>query len=495
MGSESSSQVLDLKPAIPGFSGLGEDYYSRVAPTPVPAPKLLAFNADAASLAGLAPSIADDPAFLARMAGAQAWPGASPIATVYAGHQFGVFVPQLGDGRAILAATLTGPDGTPWELQLKGAGKTPYSRFGDGRAVLRSSIREYLCGEAMAGLGIPTTRTLCLVGSDEPVQRESVETAAVICRMAPSHVRFGHFEYFYHRQQFDKLKPLADYLIDTYWQSQSQSQSQGKNRYADWLTDVVERTARLMAQWQSVGFVHGVMNSDNFSILGLTLDYGPYGFLDEFAAGKVFNHTDENGRYAYAEQPAIGHWNCTRLLQATLPLLHEDPDEAVKIAYGVLDHFGTAYVPENLRLWRAKLGLREPRDSDPELVNGLLKLMDRTHADFANTFRALAKPEAARDWIADTEAFDAWLRDYRARLASEQSDDAERAVRMNAANPKYLLRTHLVQAAIDKAQAGDPSEIEALRRLLMRPFDEQPGMERYAAAPPPGQHVELSCSS
>ncbi len=488
--------MLDSARPVSPFFALGEGYYSVVAPTPVASPQLLAFNPDAAALIGLAATEAARPEFLQIMSGAAPWPGATPIASVYAGHQFGAYVPQLGDGRAILIAQLRNAKNELWELQLKGAGKTPYSRFGDGRAVLRSSIREYLCGEAMAGLGIPTTRTLCLVGSSEPVQRETVETAAVICRMAPSHIRFGHFEYFYYRQQFDKLKTLADHVIDAYFPSpRLRGEGQGEGKYAEWLTEVVERTARLMAQWQSVGFVHGVMNSDNMSILGLTLDYGPYGFLDAFSSRQVFNHTDEQGRYAYGEQPGVGAWNCSRLLQATLPLLDEDPEKAVEIAYAILERYGPAYVPENLKLWRAKLGLREALEPDAELINSFLQLLDSSKADFATVFRLLAKPEAVRDHILDAAAFDRWLADYRARLAQENSDDAERAARMNRANPKYLLRNHVVQAVIEKAQAGDASEVEVLRQLLARPFDEQPGMERYAQPPPPGTHEELSCSS
>lgn len=479
-----------------------------VPPAPLPDPKLLAFNPDAAALIDLDPSEAARGEFLSIMAGNAPWPGATPIATVYAGHQFGAYVPQLGDGRAILVAQLRNARGELWELQLKGAGKTPYSRFGDGRAVLRSSIREYLCGEAMAGLGIPTTRTLCLVGSTEPVRRETLETAAVICRMAPSHIRFGHFEYFYYRQQFDQLRALADYVIDNYFpdprsrgEGDARSAS-GEGRYVAWLTEVVERTARLLAQWQAAGFVHGVMNSDNMSILGLTLDYGPYGFLDAFSAQQVFNHTDEQGRYAYGEQPGVGAWNCSRLLQATLPLLDDDADKAIEIAYSILERYGPVHVPENLRLWRAKFGLREPHDQDGDLINAFLNLLDRAKADFATAFRLLAQIStssdsvpALRDHFLQPGAFDAWLKDYRARLAQESSADAERGARMNRVNPKYLLRTHLLQAAIERAQAGEPSEIEVLRRLLARPFDEHPGMERYASPPPAGQAIDLSCSS
>jgi uncharacterized protein YdiU (UPF0061 family) len=426
------------------------------------------------------------------------------LSMLYAGHQFGVFVPQLGDGRAILVGQVRNDRGELWELQLKGAGKTPYSRFGDGRAVLRSTIREYLCGEAMHGLGIPTTRALCIVGSPEPVQRETLETAAVLCRLAPSHLRFGNFEVFYYRGEHDRLAPLADYVIDNYFPDLSRQGGAPtpelavgapprRDTYRAWLTEIVERTARLMAQWQAVGFCHGVMNTDNMSLLGLTLDYGPYGFMEQFESHWICNHTDEAGRYAYDQQPAVGHWNCAKLLQATLPLLDAEPEKAIEVAYAILERYGPAFVAENLARWRAKLGLREARDTDPELVNRLLHVLDRSRADFTNVFRLLADPAAARDHVADVTAYDAWLVDYRARLAGEQSDDAERAARMNRVNPKYVLRNHLAQAAIEKAQAGDFAEIETLRALFARPFDEQPGMERYTQ--PGTRKIEVSCSS
>jgi uncharacterized protein YdiU (UPF0061 family) len=474
----------------PRLPRLGEAYASVVPPTPLPEPHLVAFNPDAAALIGLDPREAQRPQFTQVMAGNAPLPGGMTLSALYAGHQFGVFVPQLGDGRAILIGQVRNERGELWELQLKGAGRTPYSRFGDGRAVLRSTIREYLCGEAMHGLGIPTTRALCIVGSPEPVQRETLETAAVLCRLAPSHLRFGNFEVFYYRGEHERLAPLADHVMSTYFPSIAPGD------YRAWLTDVVERTARLMAQWQAVGFCHGVMNTDNMSILGLTLDYGPYGFMEAFESHYICNHTDETGRYAWDQQPAVGHWNCSRLLQASLPLLDPAPEKAIEIAYGILERYGQAFVPENLARWRAKLGLREARDTDADLINDLLQILDRSRADFPVFFRALAGPAAARDHVADVAAFDQWLVAYHARLAGEQSEDGERAARMNRVNPKYVLRNHLAQAAIEKAQAGDFAEIETLRALLARPFDEQAGMERYAAAPPAGtQRVVVSCSS
>ena len=479
------------------FARLPGDYFSLVQPTPLPSPKLLHFNTDAAALIDLDPAEAQRQAFTEIFAGNVALKGAEPLSMLYAGHQFGSWVPQLGDGRAILLAQVRNAKDESWDLQLKGAGPTPYSRFADGRAVLRSTIREYLCSEAMHGLGIPTTRALCIVTSPQFVRRESMETAAIVCRMAPSHVRFGNFEVFYYREQYEKLQPLADHVIAEHF-------PQHVGDYVGWLSEVTERTARLMAQWQCVGFCHGVMNTDNMSILGLTLDYGPYGFLDAFDAGHVCNHSDEGGRYAYDRQPAIGHWNISRLLQATLPLLHTDAEQAVPIAQGILDRFGPAYAKEVTARWRAKLGLLDAQDNDPELINALLNLMHRGKSDFTRTFRHLsqirsnddATASLVRDEITDVAAFDAWVVDYRARLRSEQSDDAARTLRMKTVNPKYVLRNHLAQRAIEVAALGDASEIETLMTLLRRPFDEHPGYEAYAAEPPPeARHIEVSCSS
>lgn len=487
-------------PLRPRFAALGSPYVEAAPTLPVSEPRLVHFNKAVAAELGLDASQADDQELTQILGGNRTWPEYPSRSTVYSGHQFGVYVPQLGDGRAHLIAEITSPDEQVYELQLKGSGPTPYSRFADGRAVLRSSIREYLCSEAMHALGIPTTRALSLVASPQPVLRERPETAAVVCRVAPSFIRFGHFEFYYYTGQTERLGPLADHVIaEHYPQFVDRS-----DRYAAWLTEVVERTAWLMARWQAVGFCHGVMNTDNFSILGLTLDYGPYGFIDAFDAGHICNHSDEGGRYAYQQQPRIGHWNCSRLLQATLPLLSEVPEKAVEIATAILDRYPSAYAEKVTRLWADKLGLRELREEDPPLINELLTLMHRGHSDFTRTFRHLSRvrldqegPAAGvREEIADLEAFDAWVTQYRDRLRSEQSDDAGRSARMNQVNPKYVLRNHLAQAAIDKAQAGDFLEIDVLMKLLARPFDEQPDMEPYAAEPPPElRHIEVSCSS
>lgn len=490
--------TLDQFPFANRLAGLGETFFSRVEPRPLTRPRLLHFNAGLAAAIGLDPAAAGDPEFVAAMAGNRRVAGGDYLATVYAGHQFGVLVPQLGDGRAMLVGELQGHDGRHHELQLKGAGQTPYSRFADGRAVWRSSIREYLCSEAMHALGIPTTRALALVGADDPVRRETLERAAVVCRVAPSFIRFGHFEFFYFRDRHDELRALADHVIAAHYPELHDF----PERHAAWLTEVVERTARLMAHWQSVGFCHGVMNTDNMSVLGLTIDYGPFGFLDAFDSHHICNHSDQGGRYAYDRQPVVGQWNTSKLLQATLPLLHEDPEQAVEIANAILNRYPAAYTAEMMRLWRRKFGLVGEHDSDRELVNRFLNVLDRGKSDFTRSFRALsrlrfaeARP-AIRDELLDLDGFDAWLPDYRARLAQESVDESARHAAMLAANPKYVLRNHLAQAAIERAEAGDAGEIDRLFRLLSRPFDEQPEYEAYAAEPPPdARHISVSCSS
>ncbi len=495
-----NSTFARLPSAAPRFAALGAPYVKPVAAQPLPEAKLLHLNAGLAAELGLDPALTANTEFNELMAGNRAWPDYPSQASVYAGHQFGQFVPQLGDGRALLIAEIDDVKGQSFELQLKGAGPTPYSRHADGRAVLRSSIREYLCSEAMHALGVPTTRALALVGSPLPVWRETRETAAVVCRVAPSFVRFGHFEFYYYRNEYERLAPLADQVIARHFPEFAARE----DKYAAWLSEVVARTARLMAQWQAVGFCHGVMNTDNFSVLGLTLDYGPFGFIDGFDSHHICNHSDEGGRYAWDRQPGIGQWNCTKLLQATLPLLAETPEAALDIAQPIVDRYPELYGRAMTRRWADKLGLIDLREGDSELIDRYLRLLDRGHSDFTRSFRRLAlvrtddggPAQGARDEIADLATFDAWVVDYRARLRGEQSDDAARAARMNAVNPKYVLRNHLVQRAIELAEAGDISETGRLFALLQKPCDEQPEFESYAAEPPPeARHIEVSCSS
>jgi uncharacterized protein YdiU (UPF0061 family) len=471
-------------------------------PTPLPAPYFVAASAKAAALVGLDPARLATDEYVALLSGNRVAARSQPLAAVYSGHQFGVWAGQLGDGRAILIGELNGTAG-PMELQLKGAGLTPYSRMGDGRAVLRSSIREFLCSEAMAALRIPTTRALAITGSDQGVMRETVETSAVVTRMAPTFVRFGSFEHWFYRDKPEELRQLADYVIHTFYPELTAE----ANPYTALLAEVTRRTARLMAQWQGVGFMHGVMNTDNMSILGLTLDYGPFGFMEAFDPRHICNHTDQQGRYSYANQPQIGHWNCYALGQALLPLIG-DVDQAQQ-ALGL-------YQPEFARamdeILHAKLGLRTALAEDRALFDAMFKLMEEGSVDFTRFFRALGKLEAEpagldrdgaahpdamlRDMFIERGAFDAWAVQYRQRLRAEHSVDADRKAAMDEVNPKYVLRNYLAQVAIEKAQQKDYSEIARLLSVLERPFDEQPENEAYAALPPDwASHLEVSCSS
>ena len=476
------------------YARLPDAFHTRVMPTPLPAPYRVAFNAAAAALIDLDPDQAQHPDFDAYFAGNRLLSGAEPLAMLYAGHQFGHFVPQLGDGRAILLGTVRNDRGQCWEVQLKGAGPTPYSRAGDGRAVLRSTIREYLCSEAMQGLGIPSTRALCIIGSDEEVYRENIETSAVLTRLAESHIRFGSFEVFYARRQFDLLRTLAEHVIAEHYPQFVALE----NRHALLLGAVIKRTALLMAQWQAVGFAHGVMNTDNMSILGLTLDYGPFGFLDSYDPGFICNHSDHGGRYAFAQQPGVGLWNLGRLAQALSPLI------PIAVCNELLADYETQYNAAYLELMRAKLGLLAPHANDVELIHTLLQRLHDNRVDYTRFFRALAdfaaacdaRNDALRDQFLDRAAFDHWAGDYRARLNTEASGPDARRARMNRINPKYVLRNYLAETAIQRAQARDYSEIERLLEVLQKPYDEQAAMEHYAALPPDwASAIEVSCSS
>ena len=477
-----------------GFAALGPAFYSRVLPAPVPAPHWIARSATMANELGL------DADWFASNAALKVFSGNAPassgdtLATVYSGHQFGVWAGQLGDGRALLLGEIDSPAGA-MELQLKGAGMTPYSRMGDGRAVLRSSIREFLCSEAMQGLGIPTTRALCVTGSTLPVRREEVETAAVLTRVAPSFIRFGHFEHFSHHGLHDELRRLADFVIAQHYPACRDA----AQPYAALLEQVTLRTAALMADWQAVGFCHGVMNTDNMSILGLTIDYGPFGFLDQFDPGHICNHSDHQGRYAWARQPNVGFWNLHALAQAMLPLI-EDSD----LALATLEVYKTAFADALLARWRAKLGLQTAEADDRALVDDLLRQMAADRCDFTITFRRLASftPDApcpvVRDLFIDRNAFDAWALRYAARLTREGGSNAERALRMNRVNPMFVLRNHLAEVAIREARAGDFDEVQRLLKVLEQPFDESDPAtrERYAGFPPDwAQSIEVSCSS
>jgi len=375
------------------------------------------------------------------------------------------------------------------EVQLKGSGLTPYSRMGDGRAVLRSSIREFLCSEAMHALGIPTTRALAVIASPQPVRRETMETAAVVTRVAPSFLRFGHFEHFAHTaQDAASLQRLLGATTQRYFP--------GIEGPVALLEEVARRTARLVAQWQLVGFCHGVMNTDNMSLLGLTIDYGPFGFLDAFDPMHICNHSDDQGRYAYGRQPTVAFWNLHALAQSLLPLVEGPQEAASEQLLAALEPYKAEFGGAMVSGLRAKLGLVSEHDDDATLADDLLKLMAEDHADFTITWRRMSNLAAARDCFMQREKFDAWAERYRARLALENSDDAERQTRMHRANPKFVLRNHLAQTAIERAQQGDYSETQRLLKVLERPYDEQPEHEADAGFPPTwATQLEVSCSS
>ncbi|WP_145525845.1 protein adenylyltransferase SelO [Yersinia rohdei] len=466
-------------------------FYTPLQPTPLQGARLLYHSEPLAQELELDASWFSAPKS-AVWAGERVLPGMKPLAQVYSGHQFGMWAGQLGDGRGILLGEQQLSDGRSMDWHLKGAGLTPYSRMGDGRAVLRSVIREFLASEALHHLGIPTSRALTIVTSDHPVYREQAERGAMLLRVAESHVRFGHFEHFYYRQQPAQVKQLADYVIARHW-PQWVGQEDG---YLLWFTDVVKRTARLMAHWQTVGFAHGVMNTDNMSILGITMDYGPFGFLDDYDPGYICNHSDHQGRYAFDNQPAVALWNLHRLGQALSDLL-----SAEQLQQGL-----AAYEPELMAAYgqqmRAKLGFSQSDSQDNDVLTGFLSLMIKEKRDYTRSFRLLSEVEmqsshsALRDDFIDRAAFDSWYRRYRARLQQESIDDAERQQLMKAVNPHYILRNYLAQLAIDSAEKDDIQPLQRLHQALQQPFADNPEFNDLAALPPDwGKHLEISCSS
>lgn len=494
------------------FAALGPDFFTEQPPAGLTDPHWVATSPACAAMLGWPSDWWRQPGALAVFSGNARFQGMRPLASVYSGHQFGVWAGQLGDGRALWLGELDTPSG-PQELQLKGAGRTPYSRRGDGRAVLRSSIREFLCSEAMAALGIPTTRALALTGSTTlKVQREIVETSAVVTRVAPSFLRFGHFEHFAHHGRPDALRRLFDFFVANH----APECADAANPVVALLARVAGQTADMVAQWQAVGFMHGVMNTDNMSMLGLTIDYGPFGFMDGFDPGHVCNHSDHQGRYAFARQPQVAFWNLHALAQALLPLMpnvDSDPDGAGDELLGALEvyreHFGEAM----LAAMRAKLGLATRHDDDGPLVDDWLRLLAAHHTDYTIAHRRLSGFDAAlapdapnapaqarvRDLFVDRAAFDAWARRYAARLKMEPPDASAslvaRATRMDAVNPAVVLRNHLAETAIRQAEAGDFGEVERLLAVLARPFDE-PASAADADFPPDwAQQLEVSCSS
>jgi uncharacterized protein YdiU (UPF0061 family) len=409
-----------------------------------------------------------------------------PLSMVYSGHQFGQYVEQLGDGRGLLFAQINSNEGL-LDIHLKGAGKTPYSRFGDGRAVLRSVIREYLCGEAMHALSIPTSRALMIIGSDEMVIREKSESAAMLVRTAKTHIRFGSFEYFHYNNKHEHVKALADFCINSYPQYFSKT----KNAYVDFFRVIVKETAKMIARWQACGFNHGVMNTDNMSILGETFDYGPYGFMEDYNPSHVCNHSDHQGRYAFKNQPYIGLWNCSALGHALSSLISEESQGEVLQTYEAIFQDTLA------ELYRKKLGLDQAQPEDANLIQGLLDIMESEKLDYTNTFRNLTQALAKKNSPElNSEISKSWIVSFLERHAKETLSKDKRLQLMNQVNPKFILRNYMAQEAIEAAEVNDFSKLETLMIVMTQPFEDLIEHQKFANKSPMwAKDLEISCSS
>ena len=474
-------QELDSLNFSNKFADLPEDFFHKQNWMPFDNPKLIHFNEELAELLGFPKSLnAED--LVPYINGNKAFKNSAPLSMAYAGHQFGSWVPQLGDGRGLLLDQLQTKDGL-MDLHIKGAGKTPYSRFGDGRAVLRSTIREYLCGEAMHHLGIPSSRSLIMIGSDEPVFRETTEFGAMMVRVAKTHIRFGHFEYLMHNKKSEFIPILLDHVIENYFPELKDS----NDAYTDLFEKIVHSTARLIAKWQAFGFAHGVMNTDNMSILGETFDFGPFGFLDDYNPGFICNHSDHGGRYAFNNQPSIGLWNCHALAAAL-----KDHIE-IERTKEIINSYEKIFYDELTFIFRKKLGLSEAHLDDLKLVEDLLSWMEKNKKDYTNTFRALSKENHL---LFEDELGKKWFQKYEERLKMEKTSSADRKKAMKSTNPKFILRNYLAQEAIQDAENFDYEKLNTLLELLKKPFEENSKYEDLAKAPPEwGKKLEISCSS
>ena len=485
-----------LFPFDNSYARLPDRFFKRIAPTPVEAPRLIRLNRALAEDLGLDAVRLESPEGVSVLAGQHVAEGSEPLAAAYAGHQFGQFVPQLGDGRAILLGEVVGRDGRRRDIQLKGSGPTPFSRRGDGRAALGPVLREYLVSEAMHALGIPTTRALAAVTTGEQVIRETVLPGAVLTRVASSHIRVGSFQFFAARGDVEGLRALADHAIARH----DPAAADADNPYRAFLEGVIRRQAELVARWLTVGFIHGVMNTDNMSIAGETIDYGPCAFLDTYDPATAFSSIDRHGRYAYGNQPRIALWNLTRLAEALLPLLSDDETRAVAEAEAALSGFAALFETAYHGGLNRKLGLATTRDGDAALAGDLLKTMAENEADFTLTFRRLgdavpeagkapdpAAIEAVRSLFIDPTAYDRWAERWHRRRAEEPGDGRARRQMMRTANPAFIPRNHRVEAMIEAAvERQDFAPFETLLKVLARPFDDQPDFAQFAEAPEGG---------
>ncbi|MGD0432159.1 MAG: protein adenylyltransferase SelO [Acetobacteraceae bacterium] len=480
------------------YANLPERFHARLDPTHVAAPRLIRVNLSLAERLGLDPEVLASPEGVQILAGNIVPEGGAPLAAAYAGHQFGHFVPQLGDGRAILLGEVVAPDGARFDIQLKGSGRTPFSRGGDGRAAVGPVLREYIVSEAMAALGVPTTRALAAVTTGEKVYRETVLPGAVLTRVASSHIRVGTFQYFAARADTEAVRLLADHAIARHFPDASKAE----NPYRAFLDGVIARQASLVARWLLIGFIHGVMNTDNCSVSGETIDYGPCAFMDSYNPATVYSSIDQRGRYAYGNQPRIAMWNLARLAETLLPLLADNQDagnqeRAVEIAQDALTAFSPTFEAAYFGGLRRKIGLATEHEGDTTLVNDLLKLMAENEADFTLTFRHLcdaaadpAKDASVRALFTDPSAFDPWAARWRWRLGEEAAEPASIRDAMRSVNPVYIPRNHLVEAALNAAiERDDYGPFEQLLEVLARPFEERPGFERYMLPPEPEERV------
>ncbi|BAU28323.1 uncharacterized protein YdiU (UPF0061 family) [Aneurinibacillus soli] len=463
------------------YAHLPKSFFTSLNPTPARSPKLMVLNDSLATSLGLNAQALQSEAGVEVLAGNRIPEGALPLAQAYAGHQFGHFT-MLGDGRAVLLSEQITPSGERFDIQLKGSGRTPYSRGGDGRAALGPMLREYIISEAMHALGIPTTRSLAVVTTGESVIREADLPGAILTRVAASHLRVGTFQYAANWGTDEELRVLADYTLQRHYPDVEADE----NRYLSLLQEVIKRQAGLIAKWQLVGFIHGVMNTDNMTISGETIDYGPCAFMDEYDPATVFSSIDRHGRYAYGNQPHIGVWNLARFAETLLPLLHADQDEAVKLAEGALSNFAELYQRNWLAGMRAKLGIFNEETQDESLIEDLLSMMQKYRADYTNTFRALTFDKPEDTVLFETPEFAQWHELWQARLGRQQESKASSQELMRNSNPAFIPRNHRVEAALEAAvKQGDYSVMERLLAVLSNPYAHSPEQAEYATLPEP----------
>ena len=475
------------------YANLSEKLFSRQQPSSVSKPGLIKLNTALAEQLKLNVAALQSAEGVSVLAGNTIPTGADPIAMAYAGHQFGNWVPQLGDGRAILLGEVVDGDGTRFDIQLKGAGPTPYSRNGDGRAAIGPVIREYVVSEAMAALGVPTTRALSAVTTGDAVHRETMLPGAILARVAQSHIRVGTFQFFAARSDIESIQLLTDYIIDRHYPEAREAD----NPALELLTAVMKKQAALVSQWQSIGFIHGVMNTDNASVAGITIDYGPCAFMDNYHPETVFSSIDHASRYAYQNQPPIAQWNMANLAQCLLPLIDKDEQKSVDAAQAVIDSFPEVYQLEYLQRFRRKIGLLSEGNEDAELIASLLRCMSAGESDFTNTFRALSKCSVQRNSETDdsalialfsdqadqAESISEWLGKWRVRQLSEAASAADRVATMQNSNPAYIPRNHRIEQVINAAVQNDYTPMEDLSSVLADPYNEQNGHEAYAEPP------------